>query len=42
LFAALSEKGKTLQAPQETPWARRFAMFTDQFGTNWMLNFPKA
>jgi len=42
LFAALSEKGKTLQAPQETQWARRFAMFKDQFGTNWMLNFPKA
>jgi|SRR3954451_17726588 len=42
LFAALSEKGKILQAPQETPWAKRFAMFTDQFGTNWMLNFPKA
>jgi PhnB protein len=42
LFAALSEKGKTLQAPQETQWANRFAMFTDQFGTNWMLNFPKA
>jgi PhnB protein len=41
LFAALSEKGKTLQAPQETPWAARFAMFTDQFGTNWMLNFDK-
>ena len=42
LFAALSEKGKTLQVPQETQWANRFAMFTDQFGTNWMLNFPKA
>ena len=42
LFAALSEKGKTIQPPQETPWAKRFAMFTDQFGTKWMLNFPKA
>jgi PhnB protein len=41
LFAALSEKGKILQAPQETQWAARFAMFTDQFGTNWMLNFSK-
>jgi PhnB protein len=41
LFAALSEKGKTSQAPQETPWAFRFAMFTDQFGTNWMLNCEK-
>ncbi len=41
LFSALSEKGKIKQAPQETPWAARFAMFTDQFGTNWMLNFAK-
>ena len=42
LFSALSEKGKTLQPPQETPWAKRFAMFTDQFGTKWMLNCSKA
>jgi PhnB protein len=41
LFSALSEKGKTIQAPQETQWAARFAMFTDQFGTNWMLNCDK-
>jgi PhnB protein len=41
LFSALSEKGNVKQAPQETPWAARFAMFTDQFGTNWMLNFAK-
>ncbi len=42
LFSALSEKGKTIQPPQETPWAKRFAMFTDQFGTKWMLNCAKA
>ncbi len=42
LFSALSEKGKTIQPPQETPWAKRFAMFTDQFGTRWMLNCAKA
>lgn len=41
LFSLLSEKGKTTQPPQETPWAKRFAMFTDQFGTNWMLNCEK-
>lgn len=41
LFAALSEKGNATQPPQETPWAFRFAMFTDQFGINWMLNFEK-
>ena len=41
LFAALSEKGKTTHPPQETQWALRFAMFTDQFGVNWMLNCEK-
>jgi len=25
--------------PGETFWAERFAMFTDRFGTPWMLNF---
>jgi len=25
--------------PCETFWAERFAMFTDRFGTPWMLNF---
>lgn len=41
LFAALSEKGKITQPPQETEWAVRFSMFTDQFGTNWMLSCEK-
>ncbi len=26
-------------APAETFWAERFAMFTDKYGTPWMLNF---
>jgi hypothetical protein len=26
-------------APDETFWVERFAMFTDKFGTPWMLNF---
>ena len=26
-------------APYETFWAERFAMFTDKYGTPWMLNF---
>ena len=25
--------------PMETFWAERFCMFTDRFGTPWMLNF---
>jgi PhnB protein len=41
LFSSLSVKGQVKQAPQETFWAARFAMFTDQFGVNWMLNLYK-
>jgi PhnB protein len=41
LFAALGEKGKVKMPLQETFWATRFAMLTDQFGINWMLNLEK-
>ena len=41
LFSALSEKGKVTMPVQETFWASRFGMFTDQFGINWMLNLDK-
>jgi len=41
LFSGLSEKGNVKMAPQETAWAARFSMFTDQFGINWMLNLDK-
>lgn len=39
VYAALS-KGKLSDsmAPAETFWAERFAMFTDKYGTPWMLN----
>lgn len=38
LFAALSEGGSIFMPLQETFWAVRFAMFTDRFGTPWMIN----
>ena len=41
LFSALSEKSKVTMPLQETFWAARFGMFTDQFGINWMLNLDK-
>lgn len=41
LFNALSKNGKTIMPLGETFWATRFAMFTDQFGINWMLNLMK-
>jgi PhnB protein len=40
LYGALCTDGASVQmAPDETFWAERFAMFTDRFGTPWMLNF---
>lgn len=38
VFEALSE-GATVHMPlQETYWARRFGMLTDQFGIPWLIN----
>jgi PhnB protein len=42
IYTALSEKGTIQMAMSETFWARRFAAFTDQFGTPWMINCSKA
>ena len=42
LFKAFSEKGKVTMPIQETFWAIRFGMLTDQFGINWMFNLEKA
>ena len=41
LFNALSEKGKIKMPIQETFFALRFGMLTDQFGTHWMVNLDK-
>ena len=41
LFAALSENGNVTMPLQETFWAARFGMLTDQFGICWMLNLNK-
>jgi PhnB protein len=40
VFAALSKDARDMPMPPgETFWAQRFAMFTDRYGTPWMLNF---
>jgi len=40
LYEALGEDAREIAMPAgETFWAERFAMFTDRFGTPWMLNF---
>jgi PhnB protein len=41
VFKALSAGGQVMMAIQETFWAQRFAMFTDKFGTPWMINCEK-
>lgn len=42
VYKALSEGGQIAMPYQETFWAQRYAMFTDRFGTPWMINVPKA
>jgi PhnB protein len=38
IFNALAENGTIRMPIQETFWAQRFGMLTDQFGTPWMIN----
>jgi PhnB protein len=42
LFNALSEKAAITLPLQQTFWAVRFGMLTDQFGVPWMINCEKA
>jgi PhnB protein len=43
IFAALAKNAPSVEmAPDETFWAERFAMFTDRYGTPWMLNYGGA
>ena len=41
LFESLSAGGAIQMPLQETFWAQKFAMFTDQFGIPWMINCSK-
>lgn len=38
IFKALSEKANVRMPLQQTFWAARFGMLTDQFGIPWMVN----
>lgn len=43
IFDALSKDAQSIEmSPDETFWAERFAMFTDRYGTPWMLNYEGA
>jgi PhnB protein len=40
IFEALANDAQSVMMPPgETFWAERFAMFTDRFGTPWMLSY---
>jgi PhnB protein len=41
VFAALSAGGKVICPLSESPWALRFAMFTDRYDKPWMVNVMK-
>ena len=38
IYTALSQDGEIGMALQKTFWAERFAMFSDRFGTPWIIN----
>jgi PhnB protein len=42
IFQALAENGKVTMPVQNTYWAERFGMCTDQFGIPWIVNCAKA
>jgi PhnB protein len=43
IFEALAKDAQSVMMPPgETFWAERFAMFTDRFGTPWMLSYAGA
>ncbi|WP_417607410.1 VOC family protein [Primorskyibacter flagellatus] len=40
IYGALAQDVESVEmVPDETFWAERFAMFTDRYGTPWMLNY---
>ncbi|MGA7524706.1 MAG: VOC family protein [Acidobacteriaceae bacterium] len=41
VYPELSEGGDVRMPLQETFWAKRYAHFTDRFGTPWMINVSK-
>jgi PhnB protein len=42
VYKVLSAGGNVLMPLEKTFWAQRFAMFTDKFGTPWMINCEKS
>ena len=41
VYALLTDGGEIFMKMEQTPFANRFAMLRDKFGTSWMLLHPK-
>src|SRR5688500_14401524 len=41
IYAILSDSGQIFMKMEETPFASRFAMLRDRFGTSWMLLYER-
>ena len=39
VFQGLSQGGQVMMPLEKTDWAEKFAMFTDKFGVQWMINY---
>ena len=42
VYAALKDGGNVIMELQEMPWAQRFAMIVDRYGTPWMINCDRT
>ncbi len=42
LFAKLEKGGEAFMKPDDTFWGAVFALVTDKYGVEWMLNFQKT
>ncbi len=42
IYRKLSDGGKVFMPLDETDWADMFAMFSDKFGIQWMINYEES
>lgn len=39
VYSALKEGGNVIMPLEKTDWAKKFAIFSDKFGIQWMINY---
>lgn len=42
IYQVLTEGGNVIMPLEKTEWAEKFAMFSDKFGVQWMINYGEA